>query len=652
MKIKNLLDWSTPVRVFTKKGFRNLSKATPTKEFWNIWRENKDTLKEAGISISKDKEENWEVLWWQPDAEAEQTKLSSKVVSSDADIPAPEGLEYLPFQKAGIEFARSHSSVLFGDEMGLGKTIQAIGTINVSEDAKNILVIVPKRLKLNWEKEIKKWLIKDLSISVVNNGNDWKNTDIVIINYDILKPHMDNLRSRTWDIIIIDEAHYLKNPSAQRTIAVFGSYKDGIPAIEAYRKLLLTGTPILNRPIEGFPLFNYLEPQQFRSFMKYALKYCNGNKTEWGWDFSGASNTEELQEKIRSLFMIRRLKSDVLAELPPKRRQVIEIPANGNASIVQAENDIASEFESRRSELRLQLEVAKVLENVEEFQSIIKELKQNSNKQFTEMARARHETALAKVDDVCAHIENMLDEGVNKIVVFAHHRDVIEKIQNHFKDISVILYGSMSTEQSEASVTSFQNDPSVKLFIGNIQAAGVGLTLTASHHVVFAELDWVPANMSQAEDRCHRIGQDDSVLIQHLVLEDSFDARMAKSLVEKQNIIDGVLDNEIDMTPQQPVTFSDVIIHKSIVSEPQEERKWTLNQIEMILNGLRKLSSVCDGAVALDQHGFNKLDARIGHSLASLNILTDRQASYGVKLLNKYRRQLPEGFVDSILNKE
>lgn len=650
MKISKLLSWSEPRRVFTKKGYRNLCTAKPNAAFWGIWKTSKQELKDAGISLGKNRDtDEWEVLWWQADKEAEQTKLSSKVVSSDADLPCPDGFEYLPFQKAGIEFAKSHSSVLFGDEMGLGKTIQAIGTINTTKKVKNVLIIVPKRLKLNWKKELQKWLINQkLSIAVINNGNDWKQANIIIINYDILKSHMKHLREKTWDIVIIDEAHYLKNPTAQRTIAVFGSFKQGISAIRAKKKLLLTGTPILNRPVEGFSLFHFLDNTQFRSFQTYAHRYCNAHHNGFAWDFTGASNTEELQDKLRSLFMIRRLKSDVLKELPPKRRQVIEIPTNGNAAIVQAENNIALDFELRREELKLQAEVARVLENQDEYEALIKQFKEVSTMMFTEISKARHDTALAKIDDVCAHVENMLEEGIEKIVIFAHHRDVVMKLYEHFKNISVILYGGMSTEASEQSVTSFQNDPNIKLFIGNIQAAGVGLTLTAAHHVVFAELDWVPANMSQAEDRCHRIGQDDSVLVQHLVLEDSFDSRMAKALVEKQNIIDGILDNEIDMSETEEVTTIDVEIKESVISEPQEAAKWDDNQKQIILNGLRIIASMCDGAKAKDHFGFNKLDTRIGHSLSQQNYLSEKQANIGFKLVRKYQRQLPDGLLESI----
>jgi len=643
-----LLPWSEPKRFHTKRGYRILRKAKPDKRFWDVWNQNKFQMKKAGITPHKDENGAWEIQWWKPDQRIEQTKLESKRVSADVDIPKPDGLEYLPFQKAGIDFAQKHHSVLFADEMGLGKTIQAIGTLNTMDSFEHVLIIVPKRLKINWHKEITKWLIHDdVSIAVIKNGNEWQDANIIIINYDILSKHKHNLHAIDWDVVIIDEAHYLKNPKAKRTQVVFGNDKDKHP-IRATRKMLLTGTPILNRPVEGFPLFNFLDPYQFKNFFRYAEKYCNAYKDTWGWNFSGASNTEQLQDKLRSLFMIRRLKLDVLSELPPKRRQIIEIPANGNAKIIAEENAVASKFEAKRDELKLLAEEAKDLDK-DEYRKIVSQLRETTQAMFTEMSKVRHQTALAKVDDVCSHVENMVEEGVNKIVLFAHHRDVIEKIHEHFKDNSVILFGGMSAEESEKSITEFQNNENINIFIGNIQAAGVGITLTAANHVVFAELDWVPANMSQAEDRCHRIGQKDPVLVQHLVLEDSFDARMAQSIVEKQNIIDGVLDNEIDM--KKPNEIKKIQIPQTVTldeSKTKQSKGYTEESKQKMIEGLRIIAGMCDGANTKDFQGFNKFDSPIGKSMASQDFLSEKQAKIAHKMLIKYNRQLPDGFLEGI----
>jgi len=273
---------------------------------------------------------------------------------------------------------------------------------------------------------------------------------------------------------------------------------------------------------------------------------------------------------------------------------------------------------------------------------------------FSEMAKVRHDTAVAKINDVCGHVENMFEEGIDKVVVFAHHRDVVNKIHEHFgnKGISsVILYGGMSDEESQKSIDEFQDNPDVKLFIGNIKAAGVGITLTSSHNVVFAELDWTPANMSQAEDRCHRIGQNDSVLIQHLVLENSFDAKMAQSLVDKQNIIDGILDDEIDMSvsDKQPTTLK-LTINESVIGKPlkKENVVYTNETKQQLLKGLKIIASVCDGALAEDNMGFNKFDSHIGKALSELSDLSEKQSAVAYRLVVKYQRQLPDELVDSV----
>lgn len=193
----------------------------------------------------------------------------------------------------------------------------------------------------------------------------------------------------------------------------------------------------------------------------------------------------------------------------------------------------------------------------------------------------------------------------------------------------------------QAAVDAFQGDPNVRVFIGSITAAGVGITLTASSHVVFAELDWVPGNLTQAEDRCHRIGQRESVLVQHLVLDGSLDARMAKILVRKQEIIDKALDIE----PEEKELAVKVMEFSPVESTPRKQiekvaETLTAEQIEAIHDGLRTLASYCDGARALDGWGFSKVDAHIGKSLADCPRLTPKQAALGQRLVRKYRRQL------------
>lgn len=583
---------------------------------------------------------------------------ASSATDSSADIPKPEGLEYLPYQRAGIEFALGKDAVLIGDEMGLGKTIQALGVINSTPKAKRILIIVPASLRLNWQREAEKWLVnKDLSIGIAI-GSTWPDTDVVIINYDILTKHKAQLRKRTWDVLICDEAHYLKNPKAARTKQVFGDwrYKEKvwkIDPLKAKRRVLLTGTPIVNRPIELWGLANYLDPEEFNNFFAYARRYANAHNNGWGWDFSGAANLDELQEKLRTRFLVRRLKKDVLKDLPAKRRQIIELPANGASKLVAAEQAAWSAQEERLSALKLAVDLSKVSEDPEAYQRAVAALRDGATAAFEEMSAARHDTALAKVDYVVDHVADAAESG--KVLVFAHHLDVVAKLADGLraKGLKVVtLTGSDSLLSRQAAVDSFQQDDETKVFIGNIRAAGVGITLTASSHVVFAELDWVPANLSQAEDRAHRIGQTNSVLVQHLVLEGSLDQQIASQLVTKQQVIDAALDEEVDLdfkVPTIPVAEDATPISKREVEKFEKEKGHDISpeQQAAIHDCLRILAGICDGAFSRDEVGFNGVDTTFGHSLAAQGSLSPKQAFFGQKIIRKYHRQLPAALLEA-----
>ncbi|MFA5238223.1 MAG: DEAD/DEAH box helicase, partial [Phycisphaerae bacterium] len=474
----------------------------------------------------------------------------SRAVDADIEIPVPEGLEYMPFQRAGIAYAMQRNNCLIADEMGLGKTIQAIGVINADDSIKSVLVICPASLKINWRNELTKWLVIPRSIEIMN-GKTTATADILICNYDIVKKHHAMLTSQTWDLLIIDESHYLKNPKAQRTNYTLGKWDKNpekvIKGIAAKRRIFLTGTPIVNRPIELWPILHAALPDSIgKSWTGYATRYCDGYHDGYGWNVSGASNLNELQENLRMHLMIRRLKQDVLTELPAKRRQVIELPSNGLSGVIQAEKSAWDKLEGRLDQLRANVELTKASDNPADYENAVRELREGAKAAFTEISKLRHETALAKTPLVIAHIIDSL-ESEDKIIVFAHHHDIINAIAAALDSEGIgyeTFTGETPQNDRQCAVDRFQTDSTVKVFIGSITAAGVGITLTAASHVIFAELDWTPGNVTQAEDRAHRIGQTDNVLIQHLVLEGSLDVTMANTLVAKQAVIDRALDKE------------------------------------------------------------------------------------------------------------
>lgn len=522
-----------------------------------------------------------------------------------------------------------------------------MGLINADESIKKVLIICPASIKLNWKREAEKWLVRKFKIEVAISNQLYPEAEITIINYDIIKKFKDKIKSVEYDLLVLDECQKLKNGKAQRTQLVLGKKekKDGKwgwkhKPIEAKRILALTGTPILNRPVELWTIINALNPAMFSNFFQYAKRYCSAYRSPYGWDFSGASNLDELQEKLRTSVMVRRLKKEVLTELPLKRRQVIEISPNGCASIIQKEKQAWQEHQEQLEKLRTEVELSKASENEDDYKKAVTALKDGARVAFTEMARIRHETALAKVPFVIKHIEDVIEN--EKVVVFAHHKDVIAKIYEAFRDIAVVLTGETKNEDRQVAVDRFQNDPNIKLFIGSTIAAGVGLTLTASSHVIFAELDWVPANVTQAEDRTHRISQKNSVLVQHLVLEGSLDATMAQTIVAKQNVIEQALDVIVRKELAIPTVPGEKAETVRISKIDTIAEKLDVSEIPEIHTKLKKLVAWCDGAHSRDGMGFNKIDANVGHDLANRGMLTKRQAALGKIIVYKYRKQLGE----------
>jgi SWI/SNF-related matrix-associated actin-dependent regulator 1 of chromatin subfamily A len=384
-------------------------------------------------------------------------------------------------------------------------------------------------------------------------------------------------------------------------------------------------------------------PEKFWNFFTYAQEFCGAYKSRWGWDFSGSSNEEKLQVILRQNIMIRRLKKDVMKELPPKIRQVIELSSAGFESIIRNEKDTYENMSEEQKILTLEAELALAEENEVRYQEIVARLREVNGILFSEMSELRKKTALAKLPQCIDYIKDML-ESVDKLVVFAHHHEVIDGLMAEFGEIAVKIDGRVSTTKRQEPVDRFQNDPKVRMFIGNMTAAGVGITLTAASNVVFCELAWNPGDLSQAEDRCHRKGQQENVYVVHLVFQDSLDCNMAKKLVDKQNVIDGIFNREVeDLDTSTYTSIEEARRASEGISDPKIR--------ELVLSGLREVVMGCDGAAARDDHGFNKIDARIGRDLAGRYSLSPKQAALGKKILRKYRRQVSSQVYEGIYGK-
>lgn len=444
------------------------------------------------------------------------TKTAGRSLYPVSTILGPsEGQNYLPYQQAGIEFMVERPRVLLADPPGLGKTIEIAGTLNQLRSPR-VLIVCPASLRLNWIQELQKWLsYAPESLEVVSVDSVWR------------KGVFSRLVATSFDFMAVDEAQYIKETDSKRSMACAAL------AAKAKRVVLMTGTPVKNRPRDAFHLLHILAPDIFPDYRQFALRYCaafqqtiyiKGGKKRTIWNDNGSSNLEELNDILRSTIMLRRSKEDALPQLPRKRRQLIEV--EGAAKEVKAEKTAWEEVCASIG-----------------YEEALRQMESGAGIAFTEMASKRKTVALSKIPFVVEHVSNLLDSG-EKVILFAHHRDVISGLADGLKDYSPVTYvGGMNEKQKDEAKRRFMEDDACRVFIGNIQAAGTGLTLTVSSTVVFAEMSYCPSDMEQCEDRACRIGQTaGSVLVQHIVLAGSLDVTMGQKLLEKQKIADIILD--------------------------------------------------------------------------------------------------------------
>ncbi len=465
-------------------------------------------------------------------AAAIAASMASAPLPGGVEVPVPAGQRLYPFQFAGAQIATGRDSTLIADEMGLGKTIQAIVALNVAKPG-SVLIVAPLAVKKNWMAEWETWSTLGLSVGAATT-QQWPDTDVVVIHPAALAKQAANLRAKMWDAAIVDEAHLFRNSKAAMTKALYGS-RDA-SGVRARKKVALTGTPVVNRPKEMYPTLNFLQPGKWGRRHDFEARYCAGHQERFGWVARGASNTDQLNGRLRSEVMVRRRKADVLTELPPKTYQVLVLDPK----------DLSSEVRAALKEEQALAE--KVLPVGQSFAEQVTELT-SASQEFTEMATVRRNLALAKAPYVAEHVAAELEGSESKIVVWAHHQQVIELLAEKLAPYGAVTYfGATSEGDREAAVKRFQSDEECRVFVGGITAAGVGITLTAASRVVFAEMDWTPGNMTQAEDRCHRIGQRSSVLVQIPVVDGSLDAKMAQLITSKARTAARVLDDDMGMT--------------------------------------------------------------------------------------------------------
>ncbi|XP_037552641.1 DNA annealing helicase and endonuclease ZRANB3 [Nematolebias whitei] len=440
----------------------------------------------------------------------------------------------MPFQREGVEFALSRNGrCMIADEMGLGKTVQAIAVAYTYRQEWPLLVVVPSSLKYPWIEELERWIpeLQPGDINLVENKSDTMrigSSQVTILGYGLLTTDarllVEALSRQQFSVVVVDESHYLKSRNAART-------KILVPLVQsAKRALLLTGTPALGRPEELFMQIDALYPKRFGTWTDYAKKYCNAHYRYFGarrqWDCRGASNLEELHQKL-SQIMTRRLKADVLSQLPPKVRQRIpfDLPR-------EAAKEASASFAEWERLMKGQRSGVLATDNpFTEVMSLV-----------TQMYK---QTAIAKAGAVKDYIKMMLEAEQLKFLVFAHHLTMLQACTEAVIEAKagyIRIDGSVPSSERIQLVHKFQSDPETRVAILSIQAAGQGLTFTAASHVVFAELYWNPGQIKQAEDRAHRIGQTSSVNVHYLIAKGTFDTVMWSMLNRKETVTGSTLN--------------------------------------------------------------------------------------------------------------
>ena len=449
------------------------------------------------------------------------------------DILAKQGKKLYQHQEEGIKFLLSRNGSILADDMGLGKSIQSI-IAALESGAKKILVVCPSSTKINWQREINVFC----DDTTIIDGKKWSEAKFTIINFDILKnfhtlkdkKDKDIILNRelvdaNFDLAIIDEAHYLKNNDSIRgKIMVELSTKHNVNKV-----WLLTGTPVANRPMDFFNLLKIIKSPIAENWKHYAVRYCeakqffrtlkNGTKKQI-WLTDGASNLEELASKTKNI-ILRRLKTEVL-DMPDK--VVTPMYQQLDKKGWNEYNELWDEYVTKR---------------------ILEDKKTNEEqKSLVELILLRKFIAAQAIPYTIEMVENAIEMG-RKVIIFTSFTEELEILQHHFGKIAVKHNGPMTTLQKQKSVDAFQQNAKIKVFIGNIKSAGVGITLTEGTVVIFNSFDWVPGSNEQAEDRAFRIGQNNDVNVYYQLFDNTISTRMWEMLNNKKDIISTIMGEKI-----------------------------------------------------------------------------------------------------------
>ena len=482
-----------------------------------VWVEKLLSDKEKAFHIWGKVFENEELHhFWLPKAAIIKDNTVKDVVIDYSKYSNRPPLEH---QKEAIQKLVENKKFILADDMGLGKTTSTI-IAALETESKKILIICPATLKINWKREIENYSDRPIFIS---EGKQFSTEhDFVIINYDIMKNFHDPKKKdeslilmSKFDLVIIDEAHYIKNAQAQRTKLINDITKS------VNRLWLLTGTPMTSRPIDYFNLLSLIDSPVAKNWMAYVIRYCAGFQFKVGprkiWNVQGASNLEELRDRTAGL-TLRRLKENVL-DLPDKIITPVYLRLKSKV-YEEVMGDYYNWYEK----------------NPEESKSL--------TVQFTKLTKVRQIIADEKISQTIEIAENIIEQD-KKVIIFCNFTDSLNKITEHFGKSAVKLDGSMSKHERQFSVDQFQENDKVKVFVGNIKAAGVGITLTSAEAVIFNDLSFLPSDHAQSEDRAYRYGQKNNVLVYYPIFENTIEGIIYDILHNKKQVIATVMgDNQ------------------------------------------------------------------------------------------------------------
>ncbi|XP_015607766.1 SWI/SNF-related matrix-associated actin-dependent regulator of chromatin subfamily A-like protein 1 isoform X2 [Cephus cinctus] len=497
----------------------------------------------------------------------------------------PKLLEILmPFQRDGICFGIERGGrCMIADDMGLGKTIQALGIVHYYKDDWPLLIVTPSSVRYQWSEAIFNFLpsVPTQYIHHFTSGKDFiDDAKIVIVSYDLLGRAINTFERGNFPTIILDESHVVKSAKTARTKAV-----QKIVA-QSRHVILLSGTPALSRPMELYSQISLIWPH-FMGFHEYAVRYCAAVKGNFGWDYSGSSNLQELRIFLEVRCLLRRLKSDVLKQLPSKIRQVIML------------DPLLIESGTKEMKQAIKNYEKKSIKGTDRHNALLQ--------YYSESSRAR----LPAVRD---YISNLLTSN-KKFLIFAHHQCVLDSISElaEEKKIKYIrIDGKTTSEQRKALVDIFQERSEYLVAILSITAANAGVTLTAAQLVIFAELFWNPGILCQAEDRAHRIGQDGSVIIRYLIAKNTVDDHLWPMIQRKMGILNAAGLN-------QNISFSDVDVvnHEDtnqtrldafVVKSPPKSSTNATTSSSSELNDSKELQWVDDLEEYLEDEHSTKID--------------------------------------------